>query len=194
MSNDNLPAFATLTNDNDRQRKAKSAIPGTYSVVVTPESFINLPEYASSGSDSPAPRLVADHGQLSQRSSNIRPRTSNIDDNTVVLDQFEENTPPSPAKLIDSPGPSTFRSTSSQGPRLYDQAQMSSSAYRVTIPPITTAYDESDKLAACFNRYIVYLLIPWVNNASGANLPNLATDRDFIEEEARQFLPVSRPL
>lgn len=50
----NLPAFATLTNDEDRERKAESTLPGTYSVVVTPKSFADLPEYAISGESSTA--------------------------------------------------------------------------------------------------------------------------------------------
>ncbi|OOF96931.1 hypothetical protein ASPCADRAFT_165160 [Aspergillus carbonarius ITEM 5010] len=44
-SGDLLPPFATLTSDEERERKAQASIPGTYHVVAIPESFSRLPEY-----------------------------------------------------------------------------------------------------------------------------------------------------
>ena len=43
---DDLPPFASLTTDEDRERKAESRSPGTYNVVVNPDSFQHLPEYS----------------------------------------------------------------------------------------------------------------------------------------------------
>jgi hypothetical protein len=43
---DELGAFASLTTDEDRERKAECASPGTYNVVVNPSSFKHLPEYS----------------------------------------------------------------------------------------------------------------------------------------------------
>lgn len=42
---DNLGPFATLTSDEERELKAEHASPGTYNVVVNPDSFQHLPEY-----------------------------------------------------------------------------------------------------------------------------------------------------
>ncbi|KAE8350171.1 hypothetical protein BDV28DRAFT_45929 [Aspergillus coremiiformis] len=41
---DQLPSFAALTSDEERERKAQSSIPGTYTVIVIPESFSHLPK------------------------------------------------------------------------------------------------------------------------------------------------------
>ncbi|EXJ76002.1 uncharacterized protein A1O5_00510 [Cladophialophora psammophila CBS 110553] len=42
---DDLPPFASLTTDEDREKKAGTSSPGTYNVVVGPQSFQHLPEY-----------------------------------------------------------------------------------------------------------------------------------------------------
>lgn len=42
---DDLPPFAQLSTDEDRERKAERSSPGTYHVVVNPDSFQHLPEY-----------------------------------------------------------------------------------------------------------------------------------------------------
>ncbi|KAF9886200.1 hypothetical protein FE257_011923 [Aspergillus nanangensis] len=42
---DLLPSFAVLTSDEEREKKAQASRPGTYHVVVVPESFSHLPEY-----------------------------------------------------------------------------------------------------------------------------------------------------
>ena len=42
---DVLPPFTTLTSDEDRERKAEAQSPGTYHVIINPDSFSHLPEY-----------------------------------------------------------------------------------------------------------------------------------------------------
>ncbi|KAJ5670256.1 transcriptional regulator family: Fungal Specific TF [Penicillium maclennaniae] len=48
---DALPAFSLLTSDEDRERKAEASSPGTYHVVVIPDSFSALPEYVDDVSE-----------------------------------------------------------------------------------------------------------------------------------------------
>lgn len=43
---DELPPFASLVTDEDREKKAERSSPGTYTVVVNQESFQHLPEYS----------------------------------------------------------------------------------------------------------------------------------------------------
>ncbi|KAE8376837.1 hypothetical protein BDV26DRAFT_228048 [Aspergillus bertholletiae] len=43
---DLLPSFATLTSDEEWERKAQSSLPGTYTVVIMPASFSYLPGHA----------------------------------------------------------------------------------------------------------------------------------------------------
>ncbi|EXJ79209.1 hypothetical protein A1O3_08710 [Capronia epimyces CBS 606.96] len=42
---DDLPPFTSLTTDEEREKKAERASPGTYNVVVNQDSFQHLPEY-----------------------------------------------------------------------------------------------------------------------------------------------------
>ena len=52
---DLLPPFSTLTNDEDREKKAEFRKSGSYHVVVNPSSFVDFDEYKNSrhGWDSP---------------------------------------------------------------------------------------------------------------------------------------------
>ena len=94
---DALPSFAELTNDEDREKKAEGQVPGTFNVVVNPESFAGLPEYGPL----PGPRTRKSSLQSrrnswdSQISTEVpRPRPNlnpaNGDPNIVVLAKFED--------------------------------------------------------------------------------------------------------
>lgn len=48
---DSLPAFAFLTSDEERERKAEASSPGTYYVIVVPDSFSRLPEYTADAAE-----------------------------------------------------------------------------------------------------------------------------------------------
>ena len=52
---DILPPFSSLTNDEDRERKAELKPVGTYIVVVNPASFVNLEEYRDTLPEDPYP-------------------------------------------------------------------------------------------------------------------------------------------
>ncbi|KAF2725680.1 hypothetical protein K431DRAFT_260551 [Polychaeton citri CBS 116435] len=100
---DDLPAFSVLTNDIDRERKAQWQKPGTYGVVVTPNSFADLPEYASAGSPG-SRRLSAQSSQSAPESTilgsgGIKRVSATPDLNVVVLERFEESTSPSPGPM-----------------------------------------------------------------------------------------------
>ncbi|CEL05797.1 hypothetical protein ASPCAL06912 [Aspergillus calidoustus] len=85
---DLLPAFSTLTSDEDREKKAEGSVPGTYHVIVVPESFARLPEYAEDTLEdvrsNPFSGLVSDY-------SNYDPMdeiTASEDPNVVILNRF----------------------------------------------------------------------------------------------------------
>jgi hypothetical protein len=103
-----LPPFSQLLTDDDREKKAERSSPGTYHVLVNPDSFAHLPEY-SDDSDakrerslpvrrpSIAPSLASSLGQGSEGI----PFPS--DPNIVLLPRFEDTAkrltgkePPSP--------------------------------------------------------------------------------------------------
>ncbi|KAL4996842.1 fungal-specific transcription factor domain-containing protein [Aspergillus recurvatus] len=85
---DLLPDFSRLTSDEDREKKAQGSAPGTYHVIVVPESFARLPEYTDD-----ALEIVSSNPYSSPLSeySSYDPMddvTTSEDPNVVFLSQF----------------------------------------------------------------------------------------------------------
>lgn len=96
---DPLPPFFMLTSDEEREKKAESSYPGTYHVVVNPESFSNLPEYSDEASsvDLNIGRLrIRRSSGTSSTPSELRSNNETSDPNTVILDCFEDSNHRSP--------------------------------------------------------------------------------------------------
>ncbi|KAI4844621.1 hypothetical protein E4T44_06088, partial [Aureobasidium sp. EXF-8845] len=94
---DDLPLFAELTNDEDREKKAEGQVPGTFNVVVNPESFAGLPEYGPLPGQRPRKSsLQTRRNSWDSQTSTGVPRTrsnvnlANRDPNIVVLAKFED--------------------------------------------------------------------------------------------------------
>ena len=188
---DNLPAFATLTNDEDRERKAETTTPGTYSVIVTPRSFADLPEYAASSGS-----LISTRNQPSERheartlSSPTSSRKSTPSDpNVVVLDRFED------MPTTTSPSSSMFPPSGQGG--LPDSMQHMSlgipptlpAPSRSTTPTMRTAAES--RLVLHFRSYIIDRLVPTSikDNRNGSS--RSSPIGDIFETEAKKFPPVS---
>ncbi|RMZ81948.1 hypothetical protein DV737_g2240, partial [Chaetothyriales sp. CBS 132003] len=89
---DDLPPFAQLLTDEDRERKAERSSPGTYHVVVNPDSFLHLPEYNGENDakrQSPLRRGSVATSQTSSQSA-MDAILGTSDPNTVVLSRFED--------------------------------------------------------------------------------------------------------
>lgn len=94
---DDLPPFAALTTDEDREKKAERSNPGTYNVVVNQDSFQHLPEYTD---DPDVKREILSplrRGSLAASLSSSVGRESAVegvavpgDPNIVVLPRFED--------------------------------------------------------------------------------------------------------
>lgn len=188
---DDLPAFSRLTNDEDRERKAEATLPGTYSVVVTPKSFADLPEYASTSS--PQETRSQQSTERKRRTfSNPGGRTrSSADPNVVVLDRFEELTATTslPASL-GPPGRQEGLPESLQHMSL-SMTPSSGTSSQPTTPSAYVSPSES-RLVSHFRRYIVGRLVP--NPLEDTPSDNLTPGsiRDLFELEATKFPPVSR--
>lgn len=104
---DTLPPFAALTTDEDREKRAESQSPGTFHVIVNPDSFSHLPEYGEDASDGSniavlslrgASLAVSLTGSLASNGGKERvldggPSQADGDDpNIVILSRFEDNT------------------------------------------------------------------------------------------------------
>lgn len=85
---DALPAFALLTSDEERERKAETCNPGTYHVVVIPGSFSTLPEYADDSAETDTGSSVTN----SPTSGTIPESDATSDPNVVILKTFEDTT------------------------------------------------------------------------------------------------------
>jgi len=96
---DYLPAFASLTTDEDRERKAERSSPGTYNVVVNQDSFQHLPEYNDDPEIkrellSPLRRgsVATSLGSSLSREAAVDSVSVSDDPNIIVLPRFEDVT------------------------------------------------------------------------------------------------------
>lgn len=95
---DDLAPFATLLTDEDRERKAEASPPGTFTVIVNPDSFQHLAEYASDDSeqkttDNAPPRrehMAASLASNMGRDSGPEAISVPGDPNTVIIPKFED--------------------------------------------------------------------------------------------------------
>ncbi|KAK4500039.1 hypothetical protein PRZ48_008225 [Zasmidium cellare] len=187
---DALPEFATLTNDEDRETKARTSRPGTYGVVVTPESFYDLPEYAAhspqesrrmSGASSSSARGARGSGRPGLGRSNTA-----SDPTVVVLDKFEDASPVSTGPLS-----AATESRRSSFPEALGQLSITTPPYNASIStgPHTPQVRSDDHLIAHFRRYIVPRLAqPQQESIPG--FPSQGSTRDVLEFEATRFPPL----
>jgi hypothetical protein len=168
-------------------------MPGTYSVIVTPRSFADLPEYAAS-SGSPISTRNPQSGRQETRTltSPSGSRTSRQSDpNVVVLDRFEDQ------PTTTSPSSAAFPSSGQGG--LPDSMQHMS----LNIPPLpvpsrsttpTTRTAAEGRLVLHFRSYIIDRLVPSSikNSQNGSSRPGPIGD--IFETAANKFPPVSQHL
>ena len=79
--NESLPRFTELNSEDDREKKALTQPPGTYNVVLTPDSFSQLPEYGG---------LIR---RFRSSSAGSQPGSTHIltdDPNLIILSEFED--------------------------------------------------------------------------------------------------------
>ncbi|KAI9731045.1 MAG: hypothetical protein M1834_005508 [Cirrosporium novae-zelandiae] len=114
MEEDTLPPFALLTSDEEREKKAEHRNPGTFHVIVNPDSFSSLPEYrdseyrdvsrensTSSYHGSPPTGTLFDETNYAPTQS---PARDVNDPDVVILSSFEETARRMPSsKLPTSP-------------------------------------------------------------------------------------------
>ncbi|KAG2025665.1 hypothetical protein GB937_002385 [Aspergillus fischeri] len=88
---DLLPPFPLLATDEERERKAETSRPGTYHVIVIPESFTHLPEYIEDASEEElgdtVPSPLCGNAETAQLTNNPEFEDSNV----VILRQFKDS-------------------------------------------------------------------------------------------------------
>jgi hypothetical protein len=123
---DDLPPFATLMTDEERERKAECTSPGTYNVVVNPDSFQHLPEYSDDAESkslrlsplrrgSLAASMASSHGREALLVDGVPPGItgSGEDPNVVILHRFEDTTRRTTVQSKESRSPTSLRQSSS---------------------------------------------------------------------------------
>jgi hypothetical protein len=162
-------------------------MPGTYSVIVTPRSFADLPEYAAS---SGSPLSAKNQTSARSLSSPISNKTSTqTDPNVIVLDRFEDQ------PTTTSPSSSGFPPSGQGG--LPDSMQHMS----LNIPPAlpvpsrsttpTTRTAAESRLVLHFRSYIIDRLVPSSIKDSRSGSPAPSPIGDIFENAAKKFPPVS---
>lgn len=195
---DSLPPFSMLTSDEDRERKAEASSPGTYHVVVNPDSFSNLPEYA----DGPAAGVSVRSPKGSQRAKSERAdiTSDGTDPNVVILKRFEDAT-----RRSTSNGRSSRQSTASDTTSNHSPTPRSTSTTPHYAPPCIKFDDEyfpaiiepcethshDNSLLENFRNVVWKQLIPVEyggGHPTGVEMNGLGAE--FFEHEAAHFPPV----
>lgn len=179
QDHDDLPEFASLTTDEDRERKAITQRPGTFAVVATPESFYDLPEYAAvSPSSHRRTSGSSTRGGHGSPMTNLTRSRTLPDPNTVLLERFEE-----PSSL--PVGTFTISAGSRRGSFPENLEQLSITTPPTAPAPPTPGQSPDDQLLIHFRRYIAPRLLQPQQDLSS---PGAA--QDVLGREAVRFAPL----
>ncbi|KEY82262.1 hypothetical protein BA78_7638 [Aspergillus fumigatus] len=185
---DPLPPFALLATDEEREGKAETSRPGTYHVIVIPESFTHLPEYIENAAEEELgdtiPSPLCGNIETAQLTNNLGLGDSNV----VILRQFKDS-----KRSSSSQCPSASHSPTS------DLRESSLSAVTIDATSQNAADDypildmlEQESLEAIllshFRDVVWMQLVParGIFNFAGEN----ALDVDVFDREATNFPPV----
>jgi hypothetical protein len=201
-SDDTLPTFHALTTDEDRERKAESYEPGTYHVVVNPDSFLALPEYSDSESPpkSTFRRSSLAHSPLSTSQDgeldNAMASTHIDDPNVVILDKFEDCLRRIPPHLQSALPKSLASPTGSSQDLLLKTETVSDDAleFFATASPLEVA--KRGGLDARLLEYYRRIISPKLEHVfpPGLSYNHQSRPEDPFEQEAGSFPPVFRQI
>ncbi|EMC91412.1 hypothetical protein BAUCODRAFT_39585 [Baudoinia panamericana UAMH 10762] len=180
---DNLPPFARLTTDEDRERKAEGRRPGTYSVIATPDSFADLPEYVSS--TSPVRRRPSVQSGSASLGSSF-----SSDPDTVVLERFEETPAQTPLSYPTS-SPTRRPSVPEAFHRLSITSPPTLSSLTYAMAPLDRGPSAADEhLLTRFRQYIARRLTQPNVASLVHSSPHESSLSDLFEIEAARFKPL----
>ncbi|KAJ5172302.1 transcriptional regulator family: Fungal Specific TF [Penicillium capsulatum] len=201
---DSLPAFTLLTSDEDRERKAETASPGTYHVIVVPDSFSTLPEYADELEKVPPCSVSESNASVTNSPTRSSfEESAGTDPNTVILKTFED----------------VARRSSSTGrmSRVSPTSEISDPLCALSLSPLLDplpssaveddhfsyldpGLDQSAQDTALFAhfRHVVWKqLFPHdrgIDDSAGMDRHGTALSVDFLEREAARFPPLSHAI
>jgi len=199
---DSLPPFASLTSDIERELKAEASSPGTYHVVVNPDSFASLPEYSEEADDELEIRHHSFGGESGTASLNRRrhrrDRNGELacketdDPNVVILKKFEESTPPMPGYWTGSSP--TACSTDSKPPSEFGSPslELAEMLHHSSLNRAVNQHGEDERLLSHFRRVVWRHLVQMEPHRDFLAPDSLSVyGADIFEREAATFRPVS---
>ncbi|MCJ1431713.1 hypothetical protein MMC27_001068 [Xylographa pallens] len=195
-ASDILAPFATLTNDEERQKKAEYQRPGTYFIVAIPSSFVDLEEYRNSSNDLPE-RSSTVFGDFTQTiTANIA-----LDTETLILGTFEEH--PQTSTLWSLPASSSlggrdYDNVSPQTPsftrfpsnpdRLRDSPSLLVETTRLIVTPSAR---QEERLLLHYRNFVRRHLVQIRRENPDVSTGDSGFGPDLFEQEASTFPPVS---
>ncbi|KAJ5224132.1 transcriptional regulator family: Fungal Specific TF [Penicillium chermesinum] len=200
-SRDSLPPFSLLTSDEDREKKAEASAPGTFHVVVVPDSFATLPEY-SDDTDKLSLHEIPEYNPTANSPTTSRAGSDvEHDPNVVILKTFEDVSRRSPSsKSRVSPtseisDPFCALSLSPSLDPLPSPAIAEEDLAQFLEFPVQPSQDFT--LFSHFRHVVWKQLFPHdrQQDASyGYESSGMSLNVDFIEREAARFPPLSHAI
>lgn len=164
---DHLPPFSSLTNDEDREKKAEFRAPGTYNIIVNPSSFVDLEEYRESSdysNRSPGWKIPSLDQQNHQRNttgiSSLHSNEHQEDPNVVILEKFEGDAVIMPVMNIRHVQSAASVVASQSCSRQVSPRAMLGPSFGKTVPAqiflqIPPGKDDDSRLIAHFNIFVL---------------------------------------
>ncbi|KAL8893549.1 MAG: hypothetical protein Q9192_005155 [Flavoplaca navasiana] len=204
---DFLPPFSSLTNDDDREKKAESRPPGSYNVIITPSSLAQLDEYkanqdtertTSSAASQSSKALSADASGQDTENNVIT-----VDDpDTVMLRVFEDNSkkltsPISSSSRFGVSSPSSLVSSSAS--HYFQRTDTFTLSSQPTPPPSTfeiTPQDPRDWPLICHYQNLLsrHLFLVHRGSMAPALAPGAFSTQELFERTVATFPPLYHAL
>ena len=210
QQDDLLPPFSTLTNDEDREKKAEFRNPGSYYLVVNPSSFAEFDEYKDNRHDRSSPKSTTSNGpgselgdqfstdltQYSDPNGESSNDTQTSDDpDIVILKVFEDDT-----RKSGSPTSAITQERSSRTPTLSLPSSAGSAqradyfrfSYENTpLMRMAHKHGRDHQLVYYYQNYVHRHLAQVHRDSLGTSLETGALSApDVFERQAASFVPV----
>lgn len=203
-SGDLLPPFSLLTSDEEREKKAEAFSPGTYHVVMTPDSFSSLPEYADDAIEKARSNPSECRSSVASSPTSAAKGDSSVggeDPNVVILKTFEDATRRSPSNgKISRISPTSEISDPfcnlSLSPNFTSLPSPDVKVEEMTFlhPRLDQQSSSQDSTIFSHFRQVVWRqLFPHdhrLDDSSGSDSHFMTLSMDFLEQEATRFPPV----
>lgn len=205
---DHLPPFSSLTNDEDREKKAEFRAPGTYNIIVNPSSFVDLEEYRESnfcskkgpGWEISPPNQQSHQSNMTGISSLHSNEHLQEDPNVVILEKFEGDAviipviipvinirhPQSAASVV------TSQSSSCQvSPRATVSPLFGKTVPAQILLQIPPGKDDDSRLIAHLNRFVLPSFAQVHRDALGTEADtDTLLSHEVFAQNAAHFSPV----